>query len=243
MAAKTKRKTAPKSLHNERFPGETKAYRSARDKLLRAEMDLRRQIERVAAMRRKLPPGGPLPQDYAFEEGGADLGDAHTVRTVTLSELFQPGKDSLIVYSYMYGPGMARPCPSCTSILDGLNGTALHAAQRVNLVVVAKSPIGRIREFARGRGWRNLRLLSSGGNSYNRDYRGETANGSQIPSLNVFVKRGGKIHHVYNTELVFAPREKGQDPRHVDSVWPLWNLFDYTPDGRGDWYPKLSYAP
>jgi predicted dithiol-disulfide oxidoreductase (DUF899 family) len=242
MAAKTKRKPAPKWLHGERFPGESKAYRSARDKLLRAEMDLRRQMEQVAVIRRKLPLGGPVPQDYEFEEGAADLDDTQTVRRIRLSELFQPGKGTLIVYSYMYGPNMARPCPSCTSILDGLNGTAPHAAQRVNLVVVAKSPIGRIRDFARGRGWRNLWLLSSEGNSYNRDYRGETATGSQMPSLNVFVKRGGKIHHVYNTELAFAPREKGQDPRHVDAIWPLWNLFDYTPEGRGDWYPKLSYA-
>jgi predicted dithiol-disulfide oxidoreductase (DUF899 family) len=255
MPAKTKRKTATqrktpsrktasKSLHAERFPGEGKAYRSARDKLLRAEMDLRRRAEEVAAMRRKLPPGGAVPQDYEFEEGAPDLGDAGSVRRVKLSELFRPGKDSLIVYSYMYGPSMARSCPSCTSILDSLDGAVPHAAQRINLVVVAKSPIGRIREFARERGWRNLRLLSSAGNSYNRDYRGETADGSQMPALNVFMKRGGRIHHVYSTELLFAPAEKGQDPRHVDAIWPLWNLFDFTPEGRGaDWQPKLKYEP
>jgi predicted dithiol-disulfide oxidoreductase (DUF899 family) len=147
------------------------------------------------------------------------------------------------VYSFMYGPNMAKACPMCTCMLDSLDGAAPHAVQRINLVVMAKSPIARIREFARGRGWRNLRLLSSAGNSYNRDYRGESAEGAQWPSLNVFVKRGDKIHHVYNTELLFAPRTKAQDARHVDAVWPLWNLFDFTPEGRGaDWYPKLEYA-
>ena len=240
---KTKTRTALKPLHAERFPGESKAYRSARDGLLRAEIELRNHIEQVAAMRRKLPLGGVVPQDYEFEEGAGDSAVTGSVRRVKLSELFQPGKDTLVVYSFMYGPDMAKACPMCTCMLDSLDGNAPHAAQRINLAVVAKSRIERIREFARGRGWRNLRLLSSEGNSYNRDYRGESTEGKQLPALNVFVKRGDKIHHVYNTELMFAPRTKGQDARHVDAVWPLWNLLDFTPEGRGaDWYPKLEYA-
>ena len=114
--------------------------------------------------------------------------------------------------------------------------------QRVNFVVVARSPIARIRETARGRGWKNLRLLSSANNSYNLDYHGESAKGDQQPSLNVFVRRDGKNYHTYNTELFFAPKEPGMDGRHVDSIWPIWNMFDFTPEGRGtDWYPKLSY--
>jgi predicted dithiol-disulfide oxidoreductase (DUF899 family) len=138
---------------------------------------------------------------------------------------------------------MPKACPSCTSILDGLNGTAPHAAQRINLVVVAKSPIKRIRAFARERGWHNLRLLSSANNSYNRDYHGEDKKDSQLPALNVFARRGGKIHHCYCTELLFAPFDQGQDGRHVDLIWPLWNLFDFTPEGRGtDWHPKLTYS-
>jgi len=123
-----------------------------------------------------------------------------------------------------------------------LNGSAPHIRQRVNFVVVAKSPIARIREAARGRGWKNLRLLSSAANTYNRDYQGENAKGDQLPSLNVFVRHDGRIHHFYNTELFFAPKEPGMDARHVDSVWPIWNVFDFTPEGRGkDWYPRLSY--
>lgn len=244
-AKKAKRKPASaSSAHSERFPGESAGYRAARNRLLKAETDLRRNLEKVAAMRRQLPLGGTVPEDYVFEEGAADLEDTESVRRVRLSELFQGAKGSLIVYSFMYGPQMAKPCPSCTSILDSLNGAAPHVTQRTNLVVVAKSPLQRIRAFARERGWRNLRLLSSAGNTYNRDYHGEDAKGSQWPSLNVFVRRGDGIRHFFHTELLFVPAEPGQNGRHVDLIWPLWNLFDFTPEGRGtDWHPKLSYGP
>lgn len=236
-----KSRSAPSALHRERFPGESKAYRAARDKLLKEEMALRRRVESVAALRRKLPLGGPVPQDYEFEEGGADINDADTVRRVRMSELFGRGT-SLVVYNYMYGPAMAKPCPMCTSIIDSLNGAAPHAGQRVDVVVVAKSPIQRIRAFARERGWKNLRLLSSANNSYNRDYHGEDEKGSQNPALNVFTRKDGRIHHTWGSELMFAPADPGQNPRHVDMMWPLWNLFDFTPEGRGkDWFPKLVY--
>jgi predicted dithiol-disulfide oxidoreductase (DUF899 family) len=238
----TKRKTASGALHQVRLPGEGRSYRAARNKLLVAEIKLRRQIEAVAALRRKLPLGGPIPEDYEFEEGAADLADTATVHRVKMSELFQRDA-SLVIYSYMYGPAMAKACPMCTSILDSLDRTVAHAGQRINVVVVAKSPIQRIRAIARERGWRNLRLLSSAGNSYNRDYHGEDAKGSQLPALNVFTRRGGKIYHAYCTELLFAAPDPGQNARHVDAIWPLWNLFDYTPEGRGtDWYPKLAYG-
>ena len=252
MAKKAKRKTAAKrkstpktatrALHQERFPGESKTYRAARNELLKAEMELRKKVESVAALRRKLPLGGPVPEDYEFEEGAADLADTGTVRRVKMSELFERDA-SLVVYSYMYGPAMAKACPMCTSIVDALNGTVQHAGQRVNVVVVAKSPIQRIRAIARERGWRNLRLLSSAGNSYNRDYHGEDAKGSQNPALNVFTRKDGRIHHTWCSELMFTPAEPGQNQRHVDMIWPLWNLFDVTPEGRGtDWYPKLAYG-
>ena len=109
--------------------------------------------------------------------------------------------------------------------------------------MVAKSPIQRIRGVARERGWNHLRLLSSDDNTYNHDYFGEDEKGNQRPSLNVFVRREGKIHHFYHTELMFTKGEPGQDPRHVDIIWPIWNLFDFTPEGRGtNWYPRLSYS-
>lgn len=235
--------TQQSARHAVRFPGESAQYRSARDNLLDAEVELRRQLEEIAALRRSLPLGGPVKEDYVFEEGGPDLDDLEARRHVRLSELFREGQDSLILYSFMYGPQMQQPCPMCTSILDGLNGTVPHALQRVNLAVVAKSPIQRIRTFAQERSWRNLRLLSSARNTFNTDYHGEAADGGQIPALNVFVRRDGQIYHFYNTELLYAPSAPGQDPGHVDLIWPLWNLFDLTPEGRGTkWYPQLSYG-
>jgi predicted dithiol-disulfide oxidoreductase (DUF899 family) len=215
-----------------KFPNESRGYRAARDRLLSAEKALRKKVEAVAALRRKLPAGGVVPEDYVFEEEG---------RTTRLSELFANG-DTLIAYSYMYGPRMAKPCPMCTSMLDALNGNARHIAQRTNLVVIAKSPIGRILDFTRARGWRDLRLLSSANSGYNRDYHGEGPDGSQWPMLNVFVRRKGAIRHFWGSELLGAKAEPGQNGRHVDMLWPLWNALDATPEGRGkDWYPKLEY--
>jgi predicted dithiol-disulfide oxidoreductase (DUF899 family) len=225
-----------------RFPGESASYRAARDELLAAERDLRRRVEQVAQLRRKLPLGGELPEDYAFEEGTDGLADSTGVVSVKLSDLFREGIDTLALYSFMYGPAMKQACPMCTSFLDSLNGAAPHARHRLNLAVVARSPIGRMREFAGARGWHNLRLLSSAGNTYNRDYHGETADGGQLPVFNVFVRRDGKIYHTYHTELLHAPPEPGQNERHIDMMWPLWNLLDLTPEGRGaDWYPRLTY--
>jgi predicted dithiol-disulfide oxidoreductase (DUF899 family) len=214
------------------FPNETKQYRTARKKLLDAELALRRQVEKVAALRRKLPAGGELAQDYVFTSQQGP---------VKLSALFERGS-TLVAYSFMFGPQMKHACPMCTSFLDGLDGNAQHVAQRTDLVVIAKSPIERILEYARGRGWRNLRLLSSAGTSYNRDYRGENEKGAQLPMMNVFVRRDGKVRHFYGSELLYAPEDKGQNARHNDLMWPLWNVLDLTPEGRGsDWYPKLAY--
>lgn len=230
------------SLHSVRFPGEGAEYRAARDQLLEAEFELRERLDKVAALRKGLPVGGVVEEDYVFEEAGGDLGDSKAGKQVRLSELFGD-KDSLILYSFMYGPEMPRPCPSCTSILDGLDGTVPHVRERVSIAVVAKSPAARIRQFALERKWRNLRLLSSAQNTYNADYHGETPDGQQIPALNVFTRRQGRIHHFYNTELLYVQSTSGADPRHVDLIWPLWNLFDLTPEGRGtDWYPRLSYG-
>lgn len=214
-----------------RFPNETPKYRAARGKLLKAELDLRKQIEKVAAMRRKLPAGGKAPQDYSF---------ASEAGPVKLSQLFERGP-TLVAYSFMYGPKMKQPCPMCTAFLDGLNGNAQHILQRTNLVVIAKSPIERIAQYARSRGWSNLRLLSSADNSYNRDYHGEDGEGSQMPMMNVFVRTGRGIHHFYGSEMLYAPEEKGQNARHNDLMWPLWNVLDLTPEGRGDWYPRIAY--
>jgi predicted dithiol-disulfide oxidoreductase (DUF899 family) len=217
------------------FPNETDGYRDARDELLKAEIELKAQVERVAAMRRGLPIGGAVKQDYAFE--GID-GDGQ-VRSVRLSELFEGSKETLFLYSFMFGPKMENPCPMCSSIIDGLNGNAPQLTQRINLAVVARSPIERIAGFAKQRGWNHVRLLSSAKNAYNADYFGETSEGDQYPMGNVFVQRNDSIHHFWGTEMLY---DKGDgDPRHMDMMWPLWNVLDTTPDGRGsDWYPPLQ---
>src|SRR5690348_3446037 len=237
------------------FPGESTEYRLARNQLLEAEIELRRAIERVAAQRRALPPGGAVPDDYVFEAAASGGGE------VKFSELFAPGKDTLVIYSFMFPrwsgdtrPGLAggetarlplaeTPCPSCTSILDSLDGAALHLAQRLSLVVVAKSDPARIANFAQERGWRQLRLLFSRNNTYNRDYHAETPDGEQSPVLNVFTRDGDRFRHRWATELMFAPRDEGEDPRHVDSIWPIWNVLDLTPGGRGSDpdFPAMQY--
>jgi predicted dithiol-disulfide oxidoreductase (DUF899 family) len=238
------------------FPGESAEYRAARDRLLEQEIELRRAMEAVAAARRRLPPGGVVPQDYVFQTQEPD-GDLAEVR---LSELFAPGRNSLVIYSMMFprasdddrpGPPGGQtaslplaegPCPSCTALLDQLDGAAGHVSQHVNLVVSGKAPIGRILAFARERGWRRLRLLSSAGSTYNRDYLAETADGEQQPMLNVFHRDGETIRHFWGSELFYAPAEPGQEPRHVGTLEPIWNLYDLTPEGRGsDWDEQLSY--
>jgi predicted dithiol-disulfide oxidoreductase (DUF899 family) len=211
----------------------------------------------VAAARRALPPGGVTPEDYVFQGLGAD----GTPTDLRMSELFAPGKNSLIIYSFMFprDPGDRRPgaksgrtamlpvveapCPSCVALLDQLDGAAEHAAQHVNFAVIAKAPLPRVLAFAEERGWRRLRLLSSANNTYNRDYLGETADGAQRPMLNVFHRDGDTIRHFWGSELLYAQTDPGQDPRHAGTLEPLWNLFDLTPEGRPmNWDEQLIYS-
>lgn len=218
-----------------RFPNESPEYREARQSLLQAEAALREQTERVAALRRELPPGGEVPEDYVFQ-GWRDGSPA----PVRMSELFGEGKDTLLVYGFMYGPKQKAPCPLCTSFLDGLEGQIDHLQARIAVAVVARSPIERIRAFADERGWNRLPLLSAADNDYPRHYHTESSEGSQLPMANVFVKRDGAVRHTWGSELLFVPNERG-DARHIDILWPLWNVLDLTPGGRGDGYPKLRY--
>jgi predicted dithiol-disulfide oxidoreductase (DUF899 family) len=240
------------------FPGESREYREARDRLLDQEIELRRAMEAVAAARRELPPGGPVPTDYVFQGAGADGAPVD----VRLSELFAPGKDSLVIYSFMFprdpgdrtpGPATGQtallplaegPCPSCVALLDQLDGAADHVGEHLNFAVVAKTPLPRLLTFAEERGWRRLRLLSSATNTYNVDYHAETPEGAQRPMLTVFHRDADAIRHFWSSELFYAPSDPGQDPRHVGTLEPLWNLLDLTPEGRPrDWQEQLSYGP
>jgi predicted dithiol-disulfide oxidoreductase (DUF899 family) len=216
------------------FPNESAEYRAARESLLEAEAHLRGQIEAVAARRRELPPGGAVPDDYVF---------AGTHGDVRFSELFGD-HDTLAIYNFMFPRTLDddMPCWSCSSMLDSLDGAARHLAQHVALAVVAKAPLPRILEYAEHRGWRNLRLLSSADNRYNRDYHGEAEDGQQLPMLNVFTRRDGELRHFWASELFTAPRPAEQGPRHVDFLWPIWSVLDVTPAGRPpDWEPSREY--
>lgn len=229
-------------LHDCRYPGESEDYREARDELLRAEVDLIQQIERLAAMRRALPPGGELKEDYIFEQGSPDFRDTETVHEVRLSELFGI-HSTLILINTMWAPDHELPCPACNSLADGYNATAPHLSNRAAFALVTRAPLSKLRPWAAARGWRDIRLLSSISNSFNEDYRTQSSDDSQIPSITVFMKDAeGHIRHFYSIEGHWVTPPEGQDGRHLDLYWPLWQLLDLTPDGRGtDWYPAYSY--
>jgi predicted dithiol-disulfide oxidoreductase (DUF899 family) len=213
-----------------RFPNESDEYRRARNALLAEEIELRRHIERVAEQRRALPSGGAVSKEYHFEgENGP----------VVFSKLFGD-KQTLAVYSYMYGPKRERPCPMCTSLLSAWDGEAADVAQRIALVIVARSPIERLAAFKKERGWRGLKLYSDASGEYTRDY--VSAEDADVPAFNVFTRRDGSIRHFWSGEMGAETADPGQDPRGAPDLMPLWTILDSTPEGRGaDWYPKLSY--
>jgi predicted dithiol-disulfide oxidoreductase (DUF899 family) len=208
-----------------RFPNESADYRAARNALLREEIEVRRQIERVAEMRRRLPPGGEVPQDYAF------VGEDGPVR---FSELFAD-KATLVVYSYMFGPQRAKPCPMCTSLMGSFESKVPDFEQRIALAFVARSPIERLVAAKAERGWTQLRVYSDGAGDFTRDY--VSAEDADVPGYTVFTRRDGTIRHFYSGEM--GEGDPGQDPRGAPDPDPLWWLLDTTPEGRGnDWYPN-----
>jgi predicted dithiol-disulfide oxidoreductase (DUF899 family) len=216
-----------------RIHNESAAYRAARTALLAEEIELRRHIERVAAQRRALPPGGPVDGDYRFqgEEGETDL-----------AGLFGD-KPTLVAYSYMFGPQRERPCPMCTNLLGAWEGNAADLDQKVSLVVIARSPLAKLLDWKRERGWKNLRLYSDLNETYSKDYFGLLPSGDEVPSMNVFTRRDGTIRHFWSGEMTGGTADPGQDPRGAPDPAPLWSVLDLTPEGRGaDWYPKLDYA-
>lgn len=214
------------------FPNESDEYRRARDALLCEEIELRRHIERVAEQRRALPPGGEVKGDYRFqgEDGSCDV-----------AGLFGD-KQTLVVYSYMFGPQRERPCPMCTSLLSAWDGVARDIEQQVALAVVARAPIERLVAFKQERGWRHLKLYTDLNDHFSRDYHGVAPDGSDIPALNVFTRRDGTIRHFWGGEMGSATSDPGQDPRGAPDLMPIWTVFDATPEGRASgWYPKLDY--
>lgn len=216
-----------------RFPNESAEYRAARTALLAEEIELRRHLERVAAMRRALPPGGEVHGDYRFE---GEAGPA------SFEDLFG-GNETLVIYSFMFGPHRERPCPMCTNLLGPLDANARDLDQKVALAVIARSPVERLAAFKRERGWRALRLYQDLNDAYSRDYFGLLPDGSEIPALNVFTRGHGTVRHFWSGEMTGDAADPGQDPRGAPDLAPLWNFLDMTPQGRGtDWYPTLDYS-
>jgi predicted dithiol-disulfide oxidoreductase (DUF899 family) len=215
-----------------KFPNESEEYRQARNALLAEEIALRRRIEQVAVLRRGLPNGGAAPRDYSFDSEAGKK---------SLLDLFGD-KETLVIYSFMFGPKRARPCPMCTAVLSSWDGAAQNVMQRVALAVTARSPIERILDFKRERGWRNLALYSDSEGNFTRDY--VSAEDGDVPALTVFTRREGTIRHFWSAEMSMEMADPGQDPRGAPDIDPLWTILDCTPDGRGsDWYPKLEYSP
>jgi predicted dithiol-disulfide oxidoreductase (DUF899 family) len=212
------------------FPGESPEYRRARDHLLAEEIELRRHIERVAALRRELPPGGAVAKAYEFEgEGGK----------ATLPDLFGD-KQTLVLYSYMFGPKREQPCPMCTSFMGTWEGKIPDIEQRVAFVFVARGPIARLVEAKKARGWTRHRIYSDLSGDYTRDY--VSPDDADVPAYNVFTRRDGIIRHFWADEMFKNTADPGQDPRGAPDLDPLWYLLDTTPEGRDkDWYPSLSY--
>jgi predicted dithiol-disulfide oxidoreductase (DUF899 family) len=212
------------------FPNESATYRKARNELLVEEIELRRNIERVAAQRRALPAGGELPQDFEF------ISEAGPVR---FSSLFGD-RDTLMVYSMMYGPKRKLPCPSCTSFLSAWNGVAVNLRERCALAVTARSPIERLSDYKRERGFENLVFFSDSSGEFTRTYVNEKDD--DVPGFSVFTRRDGQVRHFYSGEFSGAMADPGQDPRGAPDLDPLWLMLDLTPDGRGvEWYPALDY--
>lgn len=214
-----------------RIPNESAEYRAARTALLAEEIELRRHLERVAAQRRALPPGGEVRGDYRFvgEQGPVDF-----------AGLFGD-KQTLAVYSFMFGPRRERPCPMCSNLLGPLAANARDLRQRIALAVVARSPIERLVAFKQERGWQALPMYSDMNDEYSRAYFGLLPDGTEVPAFNVFTRKDGVIRHFWSGEMTGDSADPGQDPRGAPDLAPVWNVLDMTPEGRGtDWYPKLN---
>jgi predicted dithiol-disulfide oxidoreductase (DUF899 family) len=237
------------------FPGESPEYRTARNALLQQEIELRRRLEAVAALRRALPPGGLIKQDYVF-----DIVRDGKVAAIRLSELFRPGTRTLITYNFMFPrfPGDPReapkhgetaklkkedtPCPSCTALIDSLDGAAQHVeAAGYSFAIVANTAIDRLAAFARDRGWRHARLISSAGNTFKADYHSQQS-GGQEPVTTIFHRYPDGIRHFWTSEMVYEKPEPGQDHRANGTIDTIWNLMDLTPEGRAkDFKIQLQY--
>lgn len=228
------------ALRQTRLPNESSEYLTKREELRLAEIESIRSRERVAELRRALPPGAVM-QDYEFQEGPADLdaGDS-PIRTVRLSELFTGPDRPLVIYHFMYGKRQTNPCPMCTHLLDGLDAVEHHVRQNADFAIVAAADPPALRAHARNRGWRRSRLLSAGASTFKYDLMSEGEDGRQDSTISVFTRdRGGTVRHFYSAHPWMSEETK---QRGLDLLSPVYNLLDLIPQGRGNWYAELDYA-
>ncbi len=215
-----------------RLSDESNAYRAVRDELQRAEMALRDQRERVAALRRELPLDTVV-ADETFEE----IRDGARV-PVRLGELFDDPAKPLVLMHFMYGKKLEKPCPMCTMWADGYDGVVPHLRQRVNFAVLVAGDAAVFGAYARSRGWRGIRAVSAADSDLKRRLGFEDADGGQWPGLSVFVRRDdGSLVHFYSQSAWYG----GEEYRGMDLLSPVWNFLDVTPSGRGDWMPRRQY--
>ncbi len=214
-------------------------YALRREELRQAEVDLMHHREKVASLRRQLPPGAMV-QDYEFLEGPRDLADGdEPVTTVRLSELFSAPGRALVVQHVMYGKQQRSSCPMCTMWVDGLNAVVRHIEQNADYVVAAAADPATLRAHARARGWDNVRLVSCGDNTFQYDLAAEDEEGNQDSTVSVFTLDTDRSpRHFYSCH----PRLAEDIPeRGIDLLSPVWHLLDLTPHGRGDFYAGLEY--
>jgi len=228
------------TLRQTNLTDESADYLAKREELRLAEVELMRQREHVAELRRHLPQG-PALEDYSFEEGPAKLDAGDTpIRTVRMSELFTAPDRPLVVYHLMYGKCQTKPCPMCTAWIDGFNGIAHHLTPNLDFVIAAAADPHALREHARARGWNRLRLLSCGKNTFKYDLGSEDREGNQDSTISVFTRQSdGALRHFYSAHPRMSVEIK---ERGIDLLSPIWNIMDLTPKGRGDFYTKLDYS-
>jgi predicted dithiol-disulfide oxidoreductase (DUF899 family) len=215
------------------LPNESAEYQMLRAELLEAEIALKQQRERVAELRRKLPVDTKVPA-YTLREEAPDGG----VRDVTLPELFDDPAKPLVLMQFMYGKAQQNPCPMCTLWADGYDGIVSHLLEHANFGVLAAADPSSFRDHARSRGWRNLRLISAGDSTLKRDLGFEDEEGAQVPGVSVFSldSNGDPVHFYSGGAMLGDGMGRG-----MDLLSPLWNFLDLTPNGRGEFMPKLAY--
>lgn len=210
----------------------------ARRAHLATEKELTRLRDQLARERRELP-WERVEKNYVFD---TPRGKG------TLADLFG-GHSQLLVYHFMFGPEWKEGCPSCSFVVDHLDGAVPHLAARdVSLVMVSRAPLAKIEAFKKRMGWR-FPWVSSFGSDFNYDFHAsftpeqrksgkvdynytmQEFPSEEAPGASVFYKdpATGGIFHTYSTY-----------GRGLDAFVGTYTLLDLVPKGRDE--DKLKFA-